>query len=379
METVERDYAPKGVKFLYIYKALAHPETNGYVAPFNLKERLMHVAEAKRTLGSQIPWICDSMTNELKHALGNRPNSEFIIGPDGIIVSARDWSDPSALREDLAELVGPVENPTTIADLDMPTRAPPERAATGIVKRIVLPGQMSPFKIDAVESKTPHYAKLRVESGDGKLYLGFFLDPLYKVHWNNKAPTLTYSIETPEGVTIAPVEGKGPKVDVDADADPREFLLDVQGKSSEPLKIVVKYFACDDAETFCIPVTQEYLVTMERDPDGGNRRSAGGRRPGGGGRSSGARPQGQGRPGIGNNPWSPRGSGGNGSRMQDMMRRIPVFAALDQNGDGVISAEEMEQAPASLEAVDRDKNGEISASELLPQSSSRTQRRPPSR
>ena len=71
METVERDYSPRGVKFFYIYKALAHPEQNGYITPFTLKERLMHVAEAKEKLKSRFTWLCDSMTNDLKHALGD--------------------------------------------------------------------------------------------------------------------------------------------------------------------------------------------------------------------------------------------------------------------------------------------------------------------
>ena len=88
METVAVDYRKKGVGFYYIYKALAHPEHNGYVQPFNLQERLLHVAEAKRTLGSSIEWICDNMQNEFKQALGGAPNSQFVIDPDGKIISA---------------------------------------------------------------------------------------------------------------------------------------------------------------------------------------------------------------------------------------------------------------------------------------------------
>jgi hypothetical protein len=34
LEAIERDYSDRGVKFYYIYKALAHPENNGYVTPF---------------------------------------------------------------------------------------------------------------------------------------------------------------------------------------------------------------------------------------------------------------------------------------------------------------------------------------------------------
>ncbi|HRX83268.1 MAG TPA: hypothetical protein P5307_29585, partial [Pirellulaceae bacterium] len=124
METVHHDYAPKGVKFYYIYKALAHPETNGYIAPFTLEERLLHVKEAERTLGSEIPWICDTMENDLKHGLGDAPNSEFIIDPDGKVAVRRSWSKPSDLRSDLEKLVGAVDKPTTVADLNMKKAEP---------------------------------------------------------------------------------------------------------------------------------------------------------------------------------------------------------------------------------------------------------------
>ena len=35
------------------------------------------------TSSSRIPWIADATTNALKYALGDMPNSEFIIDPDG--------------------------------------------------------------------------------------------------------------------------------------------------------------------------------------------------------------------------------------------------------------------------------------------------------
>ena len=50
MEAMHRDYAPKGVKFFHIYKYLAHAGRKGYVQPFTLEERLLHVKEAQRTL-----------------------------------------------------------------------------------------------------------------------------------------------------------------------------------------------------------------------------------------------------------------------------------------------------------------------------------------
>lgn len=45
METIYRDYSTKGVRFFYIYKALAHPETNGYITPFSQVPRTVRDAQ----------------------------------------------------------------------------------------------------------------------------------------------------------------------------------------------------------------------------------------------------------------------------------------------------------------------------------------------
>ena len=83
------------------------------------------------------------------------------------------------------------------------------------------------------EGDTPFYAKLRadadaslLQSGNGKLYLGFHLDPIYRIHWNNLTEPIHVEIESPDGVEV-PAALDGPKVEEPADADPREFLVDV--------------------------------------------------------------------------------------------------------------------------------------------------------
>ena len=383
------------------------------------------------------------MSNDAKHALGDAPNSEFLVDPEGKVVVSRRWSRPDELRAELEKLVGKVENPTTIADLGMKPLAPPKTAAKGIVPRLQVPGRMTPVKVEVARGTglpaltvpgstvigEPLYVKLRAEldsayasEGTGQLYLGFFLDPLYKVHWNNEVAPVAYAIEAPEGVEITPARGDGPQVDEKADADPREFLLEVSGESDKPIKVTVKYFACDDAETFCKPVTQQYLVTLERDRDGGSRRSSG-RRPGG--------LAGGPRPGFGDMPPGspPRERTAADERRSKMLKQaIAVFrdhdinkdgkldtdelAALDKapsdsdvnddgfvslrelvdalarapartsplidrsaagnvllsvidiNGDGALTKEELAQASVSLSKLDRNKDGEVSADEL---------------
>jgi hypothetical protein len=276
---VKLDYQPKGVEFYYIYKPLAHPELNNYISPFTMQERLMHVMEAKRRLGSSITWLADSMTNEYHAAMGETPNSELVIDPNGIVVARRAWSRPAELRADLERIIGPVENPTEISDLNLPTQDAIPTVAKGIVPRVDRPldGMSLQVQPDLDASRTPFYTKLRAEgtldllqSGSGTLYVGFHLDPLYRVHWNNEAPPLEYEITAPEGGTITPSSGTGAHPEEKADADPREFLLDVESTTpGQTIDLTVKYYACDDAQTFCIPVKQNYQLTLARDTSHG--------------------------------------------------------------------------------------------------------------
>lgn len=354
METVYRDYSPKGVKFYYVYKALAHPETNGYITPFTIEERLQHVQEAKKKLGTDITWLCDTMDNDVKHTMGDAPNSEFIIDPDGKIVAKRFWSDPDQLRLDLSELVGESEQVTKTSDLNMPRLRAPQKTVTGVVPRISAPGGLQPLIVEPVKSgdeEAPFYVKLRVEAapdvigeGKGQIYLGFFLDPIHAVHWNNQVDPPRYEITAADGQMIEPAGGTGPKVDVDADADPREFLLTVDlDPDAGPFEVTLHYFACDDAETFCLPVSQKYLVHLERDRDGGSRRSGG----------------------SGRGQRQPLRTPGGRARTPGPTFLRSLLAA-DSNEDGQITKDELPSRMAEriLARYDTNENGKLDKEEL---------------
>ncbi len=376
METIERDYTPNGVQFYYLYKQLAHPELNHYIDPFTLEERLMHVAQAEVQLGSRIPWLADAMTNELKHALGDMPNPEFIIDPDGRVVERRAWSNPTALRQDLERLIGPVENPTRVADLDLVTAPAVPTVAKGIVPRVELPGRMSTLRIEPRLKDTgyPFYTKLRADVdqeflriGHGTLYLGFHIDPVYHMHWNNEAPPLEYEITIPDGVRVTPASAAFTVVEEPADADPREFLVDISADDrAEPLDLRVTYYACDDANTFCVPVTQRYAVHLEVDADAG--RVFGARR---GGRVLGAMAERMMIWDANNDGVITRDEAPNG--MTDR------FDQIDTNADGMLDTDELKNmrpggrgrqrfAPVErIKRFDSDGDGRLTREELPPQ------------
>ena len=98
----------------FIYKSLAHPELAGnYVQPFTLDERLAHARQAEKQLGATVPWLVDAMDNRLKHALGDRANSEFIVDPTR--PPGRHSSGPLAVNRRMTFTTGTVTPATSIS------------------------------------------------------------------------------------------------------------------------------------------------------------------------------------------------------------------------------------------------------------------------
>ena len=124
----------------------------------------------------------------------------------------------------------------------------------------------------------PFYAKLRAEgdaglikAGKGKLYLGFHLDPFHQAHWNNLTEPLAYKLDAPEGMKIDRPNGSAAKGKAASDADPREFLLEVDAwPEDKALTVTVTYAACL-GEKGCTIVKQKYILQRKRDSDGGVR------------------------------------------------------------------------------------------------------------
>jgi hypothetical protein len=158
---------------------------------------------------------------------------------------------------------------------------------------------------------------------------------------------------------MTPKKGMAEEVEVDADADPREFVIEITG--SEPgdvFGVTFHYFACSDEEGWCVPVTQNYEVTLAADPDGGGTMGRSFNRGGGRQTIAQAGRGGQQRGG----PGGRRGGAGNRPTPEQMKERI---LGADRNGDGKISENE---APQQIQAIfaqaDSDSDGFLTEDEV---------------
>jgi len=152
---------------------------------------------------------------------------------------------------------------------------------------------MRAVQVKPLESDEPYYVKLRAEvdesfmsEGLGMAYLGFHLDPLLHVHWNNLAAPIQFRVQCPVGIAMGPGAGRGPEIKVEVDGDPREFLVGVEWDASilpatrladSPIIIEVDYFACHDDLGWCKPIRQQYEVRLLVDKNAGSVRGRGAR------------------------------------------------------------------------------------------------------
>lgn len=258
-----------------------HPGTNGVIEAYTKEERLKQLAMVKARLGTTVPIVSDSLDSAIVDALKSAPNAEFVVDKDGKMIYRKFWHDPQALRTFLEKRVGKVDKPTKVADLNMKLVFPEQGAPRGLVEPLQLPGRMTALKATPVlpsskkekDDAPPFFAKLRAEHSRDKkkLYLGFYLDPVYQVHWNNPAGGLSFEISPASDSDIEPISGKTPEYAHDKDVDPREFLVDFDAPRGSKFNVTVRYTICDDKGTFCMPVEQHYTLAVKPAPHGGNR------------------------------------------------------------------------------------------------------------
>lgn len=277
IEAASADYSPKGVRFFYFYKSLRHPELDGYVQAQNMRERLLQLAEARRLYGTKVPWLADTIGDSLRIGLRSGSQSVWLISPTGEIVAAWDKIDGEGLRAALAKAVGPVATPTPISALGLPpTLRQGRNVNIETATRVSRPEGMIILTITPTKPEDTYYVKLRAEAepallstGTGRLFLGFYPDPILKAHWNNLTTPMKYVLQLPNGVTATPAEASAAKGEGDSDAEPRQFWVNI--KSNQPprdIKLTLHYYGC--TPDMCKALTHEYTIQFTPETRGAN-------------------------------------------------------------------------------------------------------------
>jgi hypothetical protein len=317
----------------------------------NMSERLLQLAEARKKLGTKVPWIADTMDDDIRIGLRSGSWSVYLISPEGDVVYASGKIDGQALRGALSEAVGPVATPTKTSDLNLPRIVRPakllnEDSELGVAR----PEGLSIVRIVPKKPEETYYVKLRAEADDallstgtGRLFLGFYPDPIHDAHWNNLTPPMTYKLTLPDGVTASPAEATAKKGEGDSDTKPRQFWVDIASdKPFSELEIKLDYFGC--TSVLCLPLTHEYTIKMENENRGSRTYNMN-----------------KGEAGNSNRNTAPR------SRME----------RLDMNKDGKVSFDEMytqmknrngnmskDKAQQQFDRMDSNKDGFLSNDEL---------------
>lgn len=352
IEAAYADYAPKGVQFFYFYKHLRHPELEGYVPAQNISERLLQLAEARKKLGTKVPWIADTMNDDMRIGLRSGSWSVFLISPEGEVLYGSGRIDAPSLRNALSKAVGPVATPTKASDLNLPQIFRPaklvnEDSELGVAR----PEGLSIVTIIPTKPEETYYVKLRAEADDallntgtGRLFLGFYPDPIHGVYWNNLTKPMRYKLTLPEGVLASPAEASAKKGSGDKDTKPRQFWVDISSdKPFDEIGLKLDYFGC--TSEMCLPLTHEYTIKMENE-------------------NRGSRTYGMNRASAGNSMRA----NFRGNRMEH----------LDTNKDGLVSFDEMfiqmkkrrgddlskEKAQEQFNKMDTNKDGSLSSDEL---------------
>lgn len=351
IEAAYADYKEKGVQFFYFYKSLRHPELSGYVQAQNMSERLLQLADARKKLGTKVPWIADTIEDDIRIGLRSGSWSVYLISPKGEVVYASGRIDGQALRNALDKQVGSIANPTKTSDLNLPRITRPAKLVNEDSKLgVARPEGLTIVSIIPKKPEDTYYVKLRAEADDvllstgtGRLFLGFYPDPILDAHWNNLTPPMKYKLTLPDGVTASPAEASAKKGEGDSDTQPRQFWVDITSdKPFNEMEIKLDYFAC--TSDMCLPLTHEYTIKMEGENRGSRTYNMN------------------------------KGKAGNTNRSKSAGSRME---RLDTNKDGKVSFDEMytqmkkrngdmskERAQQQFDRMDSNKDGFLSGDEV---------------
>src|SRR5947209_20320661 len=92
-----KEYAPKGVKFIFVYVREAHPGEN-YAPHRTMEQKLAHARAFQDKYNIERPILVDDLAGSGHRLYGELPNMTYLVGRGGRILFRSDWTDPPTIE-----------------------------------------------------------------------------------------------------------------------------------------------------------------------------------------------------------------------------------------------------------------------------------------
>jgi hypothetical protein len=92
-----REYAAKGIAFVFLYAREAHPGEN-FSAHRTMEQKLSHARAFQEQFNVERPILVDDLIGTGHKLYGMLPNMTYLIGRGGKVLFRADWSDPPTIK-----------------------------------------------------------------------------------------------------------------------------------------------------------------------------------------------------------------------------------------------------------------------------------------
>lgn len=95
-----REYAAKGIAFVFLYAREAHPGEN-FPAHRSMQQKLAHARAFKGQVHIERPILVDDLVGTGHKLYGMLPNMTYLVGRGGKVLFRADWTDPPTIESAL--------------------------------------------------------------------------------------------------------------------------------------------------------------------------------------------------------------------------------------------------------------------------------------
>lgn len=97
MDEIAREFAPRGVRSIFLYVREAHPGEN-YPHHSTFAQKIEQARVFKKHWNCRRPILLDDLEGTAHEAFGRLPNMTYILGADHRVLFRADWTDAETVR-----------------------------------------------------------------------------------------------------------------------------------------------------------------------------------------------------------------------------------------------------------------------------------------